>query len=76
MVIGYDLWDRFDGNSVADFDDLESALEFVRQQIEGRGPESIRRLALCEIADHGRQSNVLAEGDDLVAFAQKKAPSR
>jgi len=76
VVTGYDLWDRLDGNSVADFDDLESAIDFVRRQIEGRGPESIHRLALCEITDRGRRSEVLAEGDDLVVLAQKKAPSR
>lgn len=75
-MTGYELWDRLDGNSVADFDDLESAIDFVRRQIEGRGPESIHRLALCEVTDQGRQSKLLAEGDDLVVFAHKKAPSR
>lgn len=73
---GYDLWDRFDGSAVADFDELRAAVDFVRAQIEEGGPESVRRLALCEVTDEGRTSKVLAEGDDLVALVQKGTTAR
>lgn len=75
-VIGYDLWDRLDGNAIADFDDLASALDFVRIQLADGGPESVHRLALCEVTNEGRTSKVLAEGDGLVELVRKKAASR
>lgn len=76
VLTGYDLWDRFDGNAVADFDDLEAALAFVSGQIREHGPESVSRLALCEVTDEGRTSKVLAEGDGLVELVKRKAARR
>ena len=60
--------DRFSGNLILDFADRESALDFVRRQIDGLDDTSaareVERFALERLVDG--ESEVLANGAQLL----------
>ena len=71
--MGYELWDRFTGNLIGDFDTQVEALEVVRAQLEADGPKGLDRIALTRVADQGRTTTVIAEGAELLLLIQAAA---
>ncbi len=75
MDVSYELWDRFSGNLILDFEDRESALDFVRRQIDGlpngATHQTIDRFALERVT--GGQIEVLARGDQLLELIMSPA---
>jgi len=70
--MGYELWDRSTGNLILDFGDRESALAFVRDQIDGldarAAEQEVDRMALVRVTDDGRTSEVLAQASGLLTL--------
>lgn len=71
--MGFDLWDRFTGNLIADFDTEAEALEFVRAELRAAGPGVVDRMALTRVTNKGHVTTVVAEGAGLLALVQTTA---
>lgn len=76
----YELWDRFSGNQVMDFETEEEALTFVRGEMEsdedgGEDPTTSRMTwwALMHIKADGTQTKI-AGGKELLDRARGAKP--
>lgn len=79
--MGFQLWDRNTGDLIAEFDDQETALAFVRAEVvdlDGRQAElEVERMSLLDIgADHTTARKV-AEGHGVLELIMSSAgPSK
>lgn len=68
--MGYEIWDRDAAALLADFDEEEQALAFLRDMVVGLDAEgttrTIDRMQLVRVTDGGRTTTVLAEGVTLL----------
>lgn len=78
--MGYEIWDRDAGALVADFDEQDQALAFLREMVRGLDAEATTRtidpMQLVRVSDAGRTQEVVSEGVALLTliFAPAGAP--
>lgn len=70
--MGYEIWDRNTGNLICDFDDLASALEFVREEVEAGGADAAEPMSLLKITDDGEDAEIVAQGEGLVELVRAR----
>ncbi len=70
----YELWSGPSGNMVGAFPSRNEALAAVREVAERNGPDYVESLALI-VEDEGGESELIAEGGDLVRLIQGGAPA-
>ena len=70
--MGYEIWDRNERTLVADFDDQEQALDFLRGMVRNLSAEAATRridsMQLLRLSDEGRSQTVVSEGVPLLAL--------
>lgn len=70
--MGYEIWDRNERTLVADFDDQEQALEFLRDMVRDLTAEAathwIDSMQLVRVSDEGRTQTVVSEGVPLLGL--------
>jgi hypothetical protein len=70
--MGYEIWDRDERTLVADFDDQEHALAFLRDMVRDLTAEAathtIDSLQLVRVIDDGRTQIVVSEGVPLLGL--------
>lgn len=68
--MGYEIWDRDDAALVADFDDEDQALDYLRRMVRSLTAEAaarrLDRLQLVRVIDNGTTTQVIAAGVDLL----------
>ncbi len=75
--MGYEIWDRYEGALVADFDDEGEALHFLREMVRALTVEvaarKLDRLQLVHVTDNGETTEVVSAGVEL--FGRTFAPA-
>ena len=70
--MGYEIWDRDERTLVADFDDQDQALDFLRHMVRDLSAEAathkIDSLQLVRVTDDGRTQTVVSEGVPLLGL--------
>jgi hypothetical protein len=70
--MGYEIWDRNERTLVADFDDQEEALDFLRGMVRNLSAEAathrIDSMQLLRLSDEGRTQTVVSEGVPLLGL--------
>ncbi len=68
--MGYEIWDRDACALVADFDDLNGALDFLREMLRpmnvADATKAVDPLQLVRVTDEGRKTEVVHHGVDLL----------
>ncbi|MHB8619590.1 MAG: hypothetical protein ACYDAG_08470 [Chloroflexota bacterium] len=72
----YELWDSVGGNAIAGFPTEAEALAVVRAEIAASGSRSAVASWFLASADSQGQSELIAEGTQLVDRAFSAPPSR
>ncbi len=62
----YQLWDQENGNLIGDFADQAHALDFVRQEIDARGPSIVNGMAMLRVGEDRHSLQLIAEGPHLL----------
>ena len=65
----YELWDGISGNWMGEYPDIESALAYVRSDVEAGKGYLWRASALIEYDDDDEET-VVAEGEALIEMAR------
>jgi len=70
--MGYEIWDRDERTLVADFDDQDQALDFLRHMVGHLSAEAATRkidsLQLMRVTDDGGTQIVVSEGVPLLGL--------
>jgi hypothetical protein len=78
--MGYEIWDIISCALVADFDDQEQALGFLRRIVEPMSAEEATRwlkpLQLVRVTNEGRTTEIVREGVTLLDLIFAPAPTR
>ena len=78
--MGYEIWDRDARAFVADFDEREEALEFLRDLVRPLNAEQVTRrldpLELVRVTNEGRSTEIVAAGVDLLTLIFAPASTR
>lgn len=78
--MGYEIWDRDRAALVADFDDQEQALDFLRQVVEPLSAEAATRrldpLQLVKVSNNGQTTEIVSAGVGLLTLIFAPAASR
>ena len=76
--MGIQLWNRNTGNLIAEFNDQDHALAFVRAQVVGldtrQAELEVDRMSLLRIGPDGRSASKVAEGHHVLELIE--VPSR
>lgn len=68
--MGYEIWDRDERALVADFDEQDQALDFLREMVRPLNVEAAARkldhLQLVRVTDDGSVTQVVSAGVDLL----------
>lgn len=71
----YELWHRPSGNALSEHLTRTAALVAVREMLNQDGRRGVSMLALLRSDEHGR-TTLVAEGPELVALVEARAPRR
>lgn len=71
----YELWHRASGNALSEYPTRGAALAAVREVLDQDGDRGVGALALLELDERGR-TTLVAEGPELVALVEARAPRR
>ena len=78
--MGYEIWDRDERALVADFDERDQALDFLRDMVRPLNAEEATRrldpLQLVRVSDDGRTTEVVSAGVGLLNLIFAPASSR
>ena len=78
--MGYEIWDRDACALVADFDDLDGALDFLREMLRNMNAaaatQAVDPLQLVRVTDDGRTTEVVNKGVDLLSLIFAPAIAR
>lgn len=70
--MGYEIWDRDERALVADFDEQDQALDFLREMVRPLTVEAaarkLDRLQLVRVTDDGKVTQVVSAGVDLLVL--------
>jgi hypothetical protein len=68
--MGYEIWDRYAGALINDFDAEDEALEYLRERVRPLTAEAaarwLDRLQLVHVFDDGTSTNVISAGVELL----------
>ncbi len=70
----YELWSAPSGNIVGAFSTENEALSAVREVADRNGSDYVESLALM-VEDDSGQTELLAEGDDLLRMIRSSSPA-
>ena len=78
--MGYEIWDRDACALVADFDDVDGALDFLREMLRtmnaADAAKAVDPLQLVRVTDDGRTTDVVKRGVVLLSLIFAPAIAR
>ena len=70
--MGYEIWDRYEGALIGDFDDRDAALEYLREMVRTMKVETaarqLDRMQLVRVSSAGATTEVVSAGVDLLSL--------
>lgn len=68
--MGYEIWDRYVGALIDDFDDQDAALNYLRELVRAMNVETaarqLDRMQLVRVSNAGKTTEVISAGVDLL----------
>ena len=70
--MGYEIWDRYEGALIGDFDDQDAALDCLREMVRAMNVETaarqLDRMQLVRVSNAGTTTKVISAGVDLLSL--------